>query len=616
MRRFAFLAAATRISAFEFHPEVAYQLRGEHLVITAVAEHYAMEMFSSFATNKTLLPVENWRGLLRDVIDWIARKAGFTFELRSASGDGRSCYRDAGGGKGPPEIYATDYICAQEDVFDFHGTHVDYLDFHEVPTIHGARKNRSMDGHTMTDVYLGIFYITPFRLALSLMTVPIISDVGLTIVLRKEELSGWDQAAFIFDPFTKGMWGLSAMTLMLVSLVIWLIDHAGTVKPKMRLAEAIPEIYGQHLASRQRGYFKTARFRAEWPSYAVRAVHTQVGGPSMYEPRVATASLLNITFAVYAMVWITVYGAQLTANLTLKQLVSPVDSIDKLLAAQKKGAMGSACIQHGTATVKFLHKSFPALETNEDFKRIEDMISALDAGRCEVLILDALTADSVASDCSRKLSTVGQPLRFGPQDLAIGVRPDMPGVQATLSYWIQLLRECSNSAQASACYHGLNMEELVQFWYPSPANCRGHKTGTNAIDSISFMYVFIFCWTAAGFGLLWELGTLRCFDRLLALTRGHRLFDALKAYQFDGVESASGLLIARKLKRSFRATDPCRRPSFSRSPVRDHPCGQSRPASCSRRTSATAPRGSGTSPSCAASAASTSGMPSRRRQIR
>ena len=203
MRRFAFLAAATRISAFEFHPEVAYQLRGEHLVITAVAEHYAMEMFSSFATNKTLLPVENWRGLLRDVIDWIARKAGFTFELRSASGDGRSCYRDAGGGKGPPEIYATDYICAQEDVFDFHGTHVDYLDFHEVPTIHGARKNRSMDGHTMTDVYLGIFYITPFRLALSLMTVPIISDVGLTIVLRKEELSGWDQAAFIFDPFTK-----------------------------------------------------------------------------------------------------------------------------------------------------------------------------------------------------------------------------------------------------------------------------------------------------------------------------------------------------------------------------------------------------------------------------
>ena len=87
MRRFAFLAAATRISAFEFHPEVAYQLRGEHLVITAVAEHYAMEMFSSFATNKTLLPVENWRGLLRDVIDWIAREAGFTFELRSASGD-------------------------------------------------------------------------------------------------------------------------------------------------------------------------------------------------------------------------------------------------------------------------------------------------------------------------------------------------------------------------------------------------------------------------------------------------------------------------------------------------------------------------------------------------
>ena len=45
--------------------------------------------------------------------------------------------------------------------------------------------------------------------------------------------------------------------------------------------------------------------------------------------------------------------------------------------------------------------------------------------------------------CDAHLSIRGEPLDFGPQDMAVGVRADLIDVQQALSYWIQTLRSCN-----------------------------------------------------------------------------------------------------------------------------------------------------------------------------
>ena len=53
----------------------AGDLSGIHLHITTIHDSTAMNMVDE---NGDMLPWQQWRGFQRDVIDWVARKAGFT----------------------------------------------------------------------------------------------------------------------------------------------------------------------------------------------------------------------------------------------------------------------------------------------------------------------------------------------------------------------------------------------------------------------------------------------------------------------------------------------------------------------------------------------------------
>jgi hypothetical protein len=108
-----------------------------------------------------LLPVSEWTGFQRDVIEEVSRRAGFTYTLHSPSGDGPSCARNEDDSKKEPKDYAGAYKCGEEDVYNL----------------------------TRTHAYWAQYYITPSRLRKSIFTVPVLSDVGLTLLMTPTSLT-------------------------------------------------------------------------------------------------------------------------------------------------------------------------------------------------------------------------------------------------------------------------------------------------------------------------------------------------------------------------------------------------------------------------------------------
>ena len=107
-----------------------------------------------------------------------------------------------------------------------------------------------------------------WRLDAMHFTTPIISDVGISMVMRPTVPTMWGKSQEIVTPFTtevralkrlspplpppllrpyphlpaapahlspcrRQMWGLTAMTLVIVALVMWISNHGGTIDTKM-----------------------------------------------------------------------------------------------------------------------------------------------------------------------------------------------------------------------------------------------------------------------------------------------------------------------------------------------------------------------------------------------
>ena len=129
------------------------RLDGLHLHITTVNDDAAMSMFDE---DGVLKPWTEWKGFQRDVIDWVALKAGFTYTLYSASGHGPNCPKKADGSVEDPKKLAGNYGCAERDTYD-----------------------DAVPDEFRTHMYWAQYYITPGRIGKSLFTSPVISDVGV-----------------------------------------------------------------------------------------------------------------------------------------------------------------------------------------------------------------------------------------------------------------------------------------------------------------------------------------------------------------------------------------------------------------------------------------------------
>jgi hypothetical protein len=139
-------------------------LTGRHLRITMIhAENGANMGVGDPGGGSGLRPWQQWTGFFVDQIEWISQRAGFTYELRSPSGDGAQCIRPNGA---PHEArtYSGQFNCGANDVQDLN----------------------------YTDVYWSGYYISPARLQRNLFTVPVISDVGLGLLAAQLSVDDWE----------------------------------------------------------------------------------------------------------------------------------------------------------------------------------------------------------------------------------------------------------------------------------------------------------------------------------------------------------------------------------------------------------------------------------------
>lgn len=253
-------------------------------------------------------------------------------------------------------------------------------------------------------------------------------------------------------------------------------------------------------------------------------------------------------------VTMTLYGAKLTANLTVAALSLPVKGIPDLPKAQLGGLVGSICSQGGAAYTSWLKSQYPNMQLNEAGLTTEMMLAELEAGRCDGLILIAPKAREFATKdkyCRFELSLIGEPLPFGPQDMAVGVRKDLPDVTAALSFWIEQLRQCSPDIPG-VCYNAKNMAGLVEKWLSSSGGCDG-KASDHSLGPGSFMHVFLLVWILAALVFILELIQPRARDRMFAIAFGHGLMECAISEPFACV-NGRGIVDIKLLRKRFKAT--------------------------------------------------------------
>lgn len=414
------------------------------------------------------------------------------------------------------------------------------------------------------------------------------------------------------------MWGLSFMTIFLVAMVMWFVDHGGTIDTKMKLAEQLPEIYGRYQSRMTSGYLvrperrpcpdalialaffppslamsrqTMSRFMKETPRYTVNAMHTLVGNPTGYETKAAASGILNLCVSVFAMVWVTIWGAQLTSNLTVAKLAVGVAGLHELETAQLQLRTGAACSQGGAAYTNWLKArvplrsrhlaaahpalreslsavrrvlaqiNYPLMQLNEDGGSIDEMTTMMGDGKCDSMLIILPAAQRLAAECGAGINLVGDPLKFGPQDFAVGVRLDMPEVTEALSYWINALRLCKADTAGSACENQENMADLFKKYHEANA-CAGGGGGavSDKIGPEAFILAFILCWGVSGLALLWELCQPRFRDRCVALFWGSGLRQCVTDDPFNCLDPRTGALSSNRLRRTFKVhrTAPAR----------------------------------------------------------
>ena len=369
----------------------AGDMTGVHLHITAVHDDQGMGMF---AHNGSMLPWMEWRGFQRDVIDWVAARAGFTYTLHSPSGDGPACSRQVDGSKFPIEQYSSQYNCAGDDVAVNNYTHAVWA----------------------------MAYITPGRLVAASYTVPIISDVGIQLLVKKKPPSMWEASLFIYTPFSARMWLLFCCTVGAVMFVMYFVDH-GAVDPEQRVAQTFPSHFrGEKNSAHQ--YLTWKGFRKAMPYYAIKTSMVSLRVTSAIAPRTASSSCLNLALCLFSMVIMTIYGAKLTASLTLSGFILPVASLYDVSSAQLANGMGPVCSLRGAAYTSWVQAQFPDIELNLNARKYVEMIAEVEEGRCDAMVAVSPTA-RVRSSRFLNLVSNERILEKGPEP-ALSYQPLSP----------------------------------------------------------------------------------------------------------------------------------------------------------------------------------------------
>ena len=458
--------------------EYCGSLDGRHLDITTV---HALGFIDMGYEQGELWPASQWHGFIIDQIRWIAQQANFTYTLHSPSGLGADClHNSAMDGLLP---YAAQYNCGVNDVIDL---------------------NR-------TDMYWAMYFVTVPRLQDAIFTQPFMSNVGLTIALPAGQENWMDEASKIFAPFSPALWLCTLGTTLFVSVVMWLMEHSHES--------------WQHVKT---GYVTAHAFRRGiGPS--IEQSWLSLLSHAMFAPMSTRGMTFSMLWCFFSVVWMSAYTAELSANLIEPRVALPVDSIPRLVEAQSRSLIGRACIKASTAYGLWLQATYPSLQILEIPGSNEELAEAVADGRCSALIDAFAHIDHLAHDqryCSVNIVQASEPLHFGLQDHAVGLKPSMELERDVISCWISELRSCSPDMSPHAwCYNQLNMAALWDKWVSSKTCTSGLLTSASddgRLTIVTFGFLFATVW---GVGLLFfacELCSRKMADRCRAANASSR----------------------------------------------------------------------------------------------
>ena len=269
----------------------------------------------------------------------------------------------------------------------------------------------------------------------------------------------------------------------------------------------------------------------------------------------------------------------MAANLAVKTYKFPVRDIDEIVAAQQSGAIDAPiCVLAGTAYARWLAAQYPLMNTLGIVGGEEVIAEAIQSGACAGAInTHPLSLATIHASPKFPLYQVGFPLRYGPQDMAAGVRADLVDVERVLSHWVTVLRFCNPLLPGDICYRDSNMQGLFARWFP-PERTAPPPLTTESLGVSDFFYVILLVMSTAVGVVVHEFGSARMRDRLGAFLRPtllefltteyHGCFkidqlvdpDKVLAHGFHTLHTVSYRDLCHRLPRctvSYRRVPPC-----------------------------------------------------------
>lgn len=316
-------------------------LTGVHLKITSVHDGDGQYINMLTPDLTTVTSSTEWTGFFVDMIDAVAAHAGFTYSLHAASGDGSRCREGDS-----PALKATQYGCAQDDVTEL-----------------GA-----------TDVYWALYYVTVGRSAVSRFTSPFLSDVGLSLLVKEDDDDLWKEVTKIFLPFTPDVWLLTVGSAVLVSLALWVAESSGRGRK----------------ASKS-GFLTLKSARRYWPSSLASSLYALF---SMDKASTKTrgGSVVNLTWCLFAVIWIATYTANLAQIMIVSQHDPRVSSLDEM---NRRGL--KACVKRGAAYAAHMPELFPEIDLVEIDPRFpKEAVDKLEDGDCDAYVDSSATLELLA----------------------------------------------------------------------------------------------------------------------------------------------------------------------------------------------------------------------------
>lgn len=413
----------------------------------------------------SLLPKDQWKGYIIDMIKIISQKAGFTYELFIPSGNGVSCPA------GATDMERSNmYLCGQQDTLDLN----------------------------LTNAYWSQFFVTADRVeAGTLFTSPFMTDVGLGLLVLPSEPSAAESFSLLFSPFSWEMWLMTFGVVLFVAVVVWLtevVDGPSRAAQK-KISSLTSTVYRKTDTTQVEQFFLEdgdgkglfdSRSYMRFPTFFLGTFSGLMNASDDSEPdegRVTPSGPFAAAWCFFVLFWASAYTANLAATLTTSAQRSNVESLDHL---NRIGA--SVCASEGAAYTADLIGTYPSLNVQQ-YSTKDTMIAALQNKECEAMVESYSALNAIANgvtdldatsnrnfcDVEYKMLLAGEPLATGFTDMAVGVSSQNPELRNVIDYWITALRTCSPSDMNGVCPQsgvggGVNLE-ILRAQYVDQANC-------------------------------------------------------------------------------------------------------------------------------------------------